>query len=50
MNKKILISSGVAVFIIGAIAGLYYYTKESINKIVAAMDDTFDIEDDNNII
>ena len=50
MNNKVLISGGVAAFIIGAIAGLYYYTKKSINKIVAAMDDTFDIEDDNNTI
>ena len=47
MNKKILISGGVAAFIIGAIAGLYYYTKKSINKIAAAMDDTFNIEDNN---
>ena len=50
MNKKILVGSGVAAFIIGAIAGLYYYTKKSINKIVATMDDTFDIEDNNNTI
>ena len=50
MNKKILIGSGVAAFIIGAIAGLYYYTKKSIHKIAAAIDDTFDIEDNNNTI
>lgn len=50
MNKKVLISGGIAAFIIGAIAGLYYYTKKSINKIAAAIDDTFDIENDNNTI
>lgn len=50
MNKKILISGGVAAFIIGAVVGLYYYTKKSINKIAAAMDDTFNIENDNNTI
>lgn len=49
MNKKILISGGIAAFVIGAIAGLYYYTKKSINKIAAAIDDTFDIEDNNTI-
>ena len=50
MNKKILISGGIAAFIVGTIAGLYYYTKKSINKIAAAMDDTFNIENDNNTI
>lgn len=51
MNKKVLISGGVAALVIGAIVGLYIYAKKSINKIVVAMDDTFDIEeDDNNII
>ena len=50
MNKKVLIGGGIAVFIIGAIAGLYYYTKKSINKIISAMDDTFDIENDDNTI
>ena len=50
MNKKIFVGGGIAAFIIGAIAGLYYYTKKSINKIIVAMDDTFDIENDNNTI
>lgn len=50
MNKKILVSGGIAAFIIGVVVGLYYYTKKSISKIVAAMDDTFDIENDNNTI
>jgi len=50
MNKKILIGGGIAAFIIGAIAGVYIYTKKSIEKIAAAIDDTFDIGDNNNII
>lgn len=50
MNKKILIGGGIAAFIIGAIAGVYIYTKKSIEKIAAAIDDTFDIEDNNNTI
>ena len=44
MNKKVLIGGGIAALVIGAIAGLYVYTKKSIGKIAAAIDDTFDIE------
>lgn len=47
MSKKILISGGIAAFVISAIAGLYVYTKKSIKKIAVAIDDTFDIEEDN---
>lgn len=51
MNKKVLIiGGGIAAFVISAIAGLYVYTKKSISKIVASMDDKFDIENDNNTI
>ena len=50
MNKKILIGGGIAAFIISAIAGVYIYTKKSIGKIAAAIDDTFDIGDNNNTI
>ena len=46
-NKKILIGGGVAAIIVGAIVGRYIYIKNSIKKIAAAMDDDFDIEDDN---
>lgn len=45
MNKKIMIGGGVAALFIGAVVGAYYYTKKTIKKIVAAMDDTFNIED-----
>ena len=47
VNKKVLIGGGIAAFIIGAIAGLYVYTKKSIGKIAAAIDDTFDIGEEN---
>lgn len=50
MKKKPVINGSILIFVIGAVAGLYFYTKRSIKKIVAAMDDTFDIEDNNNII
>lgn len=46
MNKKVMIGGGVVALVIGAVAGLYFYTKKTIGKIVAAIDDTFDIEDD----
>lgn len=46
MNKKVVISGGVVALVIGAVAGLYFYTKKTIGKIAAAIDDTFDIEDD----
>lgn len=48
MNKKrILIGGGIVAFVISAIAGLYVYTKKSIKKVAAAIDDTFDIGDNN---
>ena len=47
MNKKVLIGGGIAAFVISAIAGLYVYTKKSIGKIAAAIDDTFDIGENN---
>ena len=50
MNKKVLIGGGIAAFVISAIAGLYVYTKKSIKKVAAAIDDTFDIGDNNNTI
>lgn len=50
MNKKVLIGGGIVTFVVGAIAGLYLYAKASMKKIASAMDDDFDIEDDNNII
>lgn len=46
MNKKAVISGGVVALVIGAVAGLYFYTKKTIREIAAAIDDTFDIEDD----
>lgn len=46
MNKKVVIGGGIVALAIGAIAGLYIYTKKTIGKIAAAIDDTFDIEDD----
>ena len=49
-NKKFLIGGGIAAFIIGTVVGVYIYTKKSIGKIAAAIDDTFDIEDNNNTI
>ena len=48
MNKKILIGSGVAAFIIGAVVGLYYYTKKSIREIANGLDNWFENEDDMN--
>lgn len=54
MNKKVLIGGGIVTFVVGAIAGtiagLYLYAKASMKKIVSAMDDDFDIEDDDNNI
>lgn len=47
MNKKILIGGSIAAFIISAIAGVYIYTKKSIEKVAAAIDDTFDIGENN---
>ena len=44
MKKKTVINGSILIFVIGAVAGLYFYTKRSIKKIVAAMDDTFDID------
>ncbi len=50
VNKKVLIGGGITIFVISAIAGLYFYTKKSIGKIASAIDDTFDIGDNNNTI
>lgn len=49
MKKKTVINGSIFIFVIGVVAGLYFYTKRSIKKIIAAMDETFDIEDNNNI-
>ena len=49
-NKKIFIGGGVAAIIVGAIVGRYIYIKNSIKKIAAAMDDDFDIEENNDTI
>ena len=46
MNKKVVIGGGVVALVLGVVAGLYFYTKKTIGKIAAAIDDTFDIEDD----
>lgn len=46
MKKKPVINGSILIFVIGAVAGLYFYTKRSIKKIVAAMDDTFDIDNE----
>ena len=44
MKKKwIYIAAGIIGFI-GAIVGLYFYVKKSMEKIGKAIDDTFDIE------
>ena len=45
MNKKILISGGVAAFIVGAVVGLYYYMKKSIREIANGLDNWFENED-----
>jgi hypothetical protein len=48
MKKKTVINGSIFIFVIGAVAGLYFYTKRSIKKIIATMDETFDIEGNNN--
>lgn len=42
MNKKILISGGIAALVIGAVVGLIYYTRKSIRKIADGLTDMFD--------
>ena len=45
MNKKILIGGIAAIgLIVGAVTGLYYYTKKQLKKIFKNMDDSFDLD------
>ena len=42
MNKKVLVGSGVAALVIGAVVGLICYTRKSIRKIANGLTDMFD--------
>lgn len=42
MNKKVLVGSGVAALVIGAVVGLICYTRKSIRKIADGLTDMFD--------
>ena len=45
MNKKILIGGIAAIgLVVGAVTGLYYYTKKQLKKIFENMDDSFDLD------
>ena len=46
MNKKLVVGGGITALMLGIIVGAYFYAKKSIKSIVAAVDDDFNIDID----